>query len=142
MIIRMLDGREIDESELVFDPSTYKVTSAVNGENLTNNIRQSDKARVIPDFDKATDNERAYAEKWFRGHGTQPPPPGSTSTMKIFLQQILTEPLQAPLESLNSQIEQATAKNPTVKILVGLAIAALVIYGLSTLTKAANVVKG
>jgi hypothetical protein len=142
MIIRMLDGREIDESELVFDPSTYKVTSAVNGENLTNNIRQSDKARVIPDFDKATDNERAYAEKWFREHGTQPPPPGSTSTMKIFLQQILTEPLQAPLESLNSQIEQATAKNPTVKILVGLAIAALVIYGLSTLTKAANVVKG
>lgn len=140
--LNLLDGRIIDDSELVFDPTTYKVTHSVDGENLTNNIRQSDKARLIDGFDRAIDNERAFAEKWFREHGTQPPPPGSTSTMLIFLKQIATEPLQAPLESFNNQVDKAVKANPYVKLALGIAIAAVVIYGLSTLTKAANVVKG
>jgi hypothetical protein len=132
MIVTLLDGRTVDSSELVFHPDTYHVF--FNGEDVTNNMRQYDKRQIWPDFDQSVDNERAYAERYFREHGTQPPPTGSSSTFVNFWQQIATDPLAAPLETLDATTSKLW-ENKTVKTVIIIAGIGVALYALSLLLK-------
>lgn len=132
MIVTLLDGRTADSSELTFNSETYHVYW--NGEDVTNNMRQYDKRQIWPDFDQSIDNERAYAEKYFREHGTQPPPTGSSSTFVNFWQQIINDPLQAPLETLDATAAKLTS-NTTIKTLLWIGGIAVALYAVSLLLK-------
>lgn len=132
MIVTLLDGRTVNSDELTFQPETYHVFW--NGEDVTNNMRQYDKRQVFPDFDQSVDNERAYAEQYFRQHGTQPPPTGSSSTFVNFWQQISTNPLQAPLETLDATFAQVTG-NKTIKTVLWIVGIGVALYAVSLLLK-------
>lgn len=142
----LISGGEISDNFLIFDASTYHVFDAATGEDLTYEIKQGDKVRLFDNFDRATDNERAYVEKYKRDNGTAPPPVGSTSTFVHFWNQITTDPLQAPIAAALGQGSSGPGlgENSTAKILKAVAVfaaVALTLYAISTFTKAAAVAK-
>ncbi len=137
MRVTLLDGRSVDSTELVFHPENYHVYYA--GEDVTNNMRQSDKAAIWSDFDRAVDNERSYAEKYVRENGHAPPPAGSTSTFVNFWQQITTDPLSAPLETLNATAAKLTG-NTTIKWVLIIAAVGVGLYAVSLALKAKGAV--
>lgn len=138
--LTLLNGSQVDEQDLVFNEKDYNVFDAFTGENYTNLIRQSDKVRIFPGFDRAKDNERSFVENYVRQNGKQPLPTGSTSIAYNFWQQVTTDPLKAPIAVALGQGasgeglgEGTTSKAiKTVVILAGIGLA---LYALSTLTK-------
>jgi hypothetical protein len=129
------DGRTLSEDEFFFDPETYHFTLA-NDEDVTNLIRQADKIRMIPDFDQNEDLRRLSAERAARG-GTSavnsgaPTPMGPASreeldesTASIFVGQILHDPLAAPIQTLDSTVDQVFASSGVKKLVV---VAALIV---------------
>lgn len=122
--ITMLDGRRIDSDDLTFDRESMRFS--LSGIDVTNNIKQADKVANFPGFDRAKDNERAYVEAYVKSRGQVPPSTGSTSTLGIFTKQITTEPLAAPLESLDKTVGQI-ARSSGVQTII---ITAIIGYGL------------
>jgi len=115
MTITLLDGRMIESETLAFDPETYHFT--LSAEDVTDLIRRADKLAIIPYFDADIENNRIFAENWARTHGGQQPAPiGSTSTWSNFWQQITTDPLAAPLETLNRGLNQLFTAPAAVKL--------------------------
>lgn len=96
----LLDGRTIDQSEVYFDPDALTWTAG-NGEDLTWNLYFRDRQNFA-DFDVQAWNDKVYQARYAAEHGGQNPAPvGSTSTLANFWDQITTDPLDAPLDSLN-----------------------------------------
>lgn len=132
MNVTLLDGRTVDSQDLTFHPENYHVY--YNGEDVTNNMRQSDKAAIWSDFSRATDNERSYAEKYVRENGHNPPPAGSSSTFVNFWQQITTDPLAAPLETLDTTVSKLTG-NSTIRWVLIIAAVGVGLYAISLAVK-------
>lgn len=129
--VTLSDGRKVSTSDIAWDRNTYHFT--VNGEDVTNLLKQADKAANYPGFDRAKDNLRAYNEAYQRRTGQVPQPTGSTSTLYNFAQQILTDPISAPLESLDRTVEQAK-KSTGIQTIATIAGIGLVIWAYRTIT--------
>jgi hypothetical protein len=121
MKITLLDGRTEDTANIYFDPATYHFSDTATGEDLTNQIRRADKQNNWPNFDPYVDNQRIYNET--RQGGVGPLGDLPTSTAGIFADQILTDPLAAPLDALSAGVKQVFASSG-VKTLVIVAIIA------------------
>lgn len=128
MTITLLDGRQVDSGNVFFDDIDYSFKLGGSGENITALIRAADK-RTFNGFDQTKYNDILYAQNYFRIHGTYPDAVGSTSVWANFANQILTDPLAAPLDSLNATVSQALGSSGVQKILIfaGLALVALIV---------------
>ena len=122
MNITLLDSRVIDIAAINFDPSDYSFTvwyADGNGkENITTLIRRADKLRFA-DFDGDFYNNLLYVQKYQREHNGQlPPDVGSTSIWANFVEQILTDPLAAPLATLDNLVDQIFSSTGVKTILI------------------------
>jgi hypothetical protein len=121
--ITFTDGSTADVGDITFDPGSYHFT--YYGKDVTNQLTQSQKAAGWKKFDRAKDNLRAYNESQLK-QGKTPVPTGSTSTIGIFAEQLFTDPLGAPLESLDKKVKQVVTSSGVQTIL----ITAIIGYGL------------
>lgn len=129
----MLNGQRVDASDVEFYPDTYRFF--YKNDDVTNQIRQADKIANWPNFNQAKDNERAYAEAYAAKHGgASPTPTGSTSTVATFIKQIFTEPLKAPSESLQRQVQGSPAVQAGI-VVVTLGLVYLIVAKLTNLGK-------
>lgn len=117
MIITLLDGRQVDASNIFFDDSDYSFKLGGTAEDLTTLIKQADK-KTFSGFDVSVYNDIVYAQHYFAQHGSWPPSVGSTSVWVNFVQQITTDPFAAPLDSLSSAISSAVDSDGFKKILI------------------------
>lgn len=117
MDITLLDGRIVDTANIFFDDTDYSFKLGGTAENITTLIRAQDK-QTFPGFDQSKYNDIVYVQKYFRQHGTYPPDVGSTSIWANFVDQIATNPLQAPLDSLNAGLSNVTGSDAFKKILI------------------------
>jgi len=129
--ITLLDGRVIDADAIVFDPSDYSFSvwyADGNGkENITTLIRRADKFRFAG-FDGDFYNNLLYVQAYQRRHnGALPPELDLDSTWTNFVQQILTDPLAAPLETLDNFVDQIFSSKG-VLIIVGVSAGLLILY--------------
>ena len=132
MTFTLTDGRQVDSTGIYFDANTYHFW--LGSEDITNKVKRADKISNWAKFDATVDNERLYAEKYVRENGKQPPPVGSTSTFKLFVNQITTDPLSAPLEALDKGFKQISG-NSTFRVIAVVAVGVGIIYALSTVAK-------
>jgi hypothetical protein len=121
--ITFTDGSTADVGDITFDPASYHFT--YYGKDVTNKLTQSQKAAGWRNFDRAKDNLRAYEEGQVV-QGKPVVPTGSTSTIGNFTNLIFTDPLGAPLESLDRKVSQV-AKSTGVQTIL---ITAIIGYGL------------
>lgn len=135
MLVDLLDGRSIESSNLRLNEDNYSVSIVSTGEDVTNNLRQNDKAQIFAGFDRAKDNLRSYVEQYRREHnGATPAPTGDTSLWGNFWTQITTEPLRAPLDALNTATD-SIFENNTVRVLTGVALIIAALYAASLLAR-------
>jgi hypothetical protein len=113
--LTLLDSRSVDMSEIYFDPNTYHFSDTATGEDLTNLIRRADKQDNWPAFDPYTDNQRIFNET--RKGGSGPLGDLQTNSGVIFAEQLLTDPLAAPLDALTKGVKEILA-NPGFKTLL------------------------
>lgn len=131
-MIRLIDGTTVDPNQIYFDTVSYHFT--LNGQDITANITRADKIANWPTFDPSVDNTRLYSES--RG-GSGPIADLDTSTLDIFTQQVLTDPLAAPLDALNSGVNKVLASSGVQKIGLVLGVTAAVITILLVLKRKA-----
>lgn len=129
MTITLISGRQVDSSNLFFNQDTYHITLSPTGEDITNDMRRADKISLFNGFDIEKDNTRLYNET--RG-GTGPVPPLETNTAVILGQQLLTDPLAAPLDALNNTVNRVFDAPGIKKLLV---IAAVLVVGVIILKR-------
>lgn len=133
-MITLSDGRQVSLGNIAFDTSTYHFTLIDTGEDVTNLISRADKNANWPDFDPTVDNTRASNEA---AGGSGPVAPLDDSTASIFANQILTDPLAAPINSLkgelNSVVNDITGGSTVGKVALaaGVLLAVAVIVKLS-----------
>lgn len=132
--LTFLDGSTADVGDITFDQGSYHFT--YYNKDVTNLLTQAQKAAGWKSFDRAKDNLRAYNEAQLAKTGKVPPPTGSTSTIALFSEQIFTDPLGAPLESLDRKVAQV-AKSTGVQTLL---VTAVVGYGLFLFLKAKKLI--
>ncbi len=121
-MITLTDGRQVDESHIVFDRATYHFT--INSEDITNLIKPSDKMSNWNDFDISIDNTRLYNER--RG-GVGPVDNLNDSTTSILTDQLLTDPLGAPLDALDKGVNQIIKSRGIQIGLVGVAVVLIIV---------------
>ncbi len=123
MTITLTDGRQVDTAEIFFNPRDYSFTQGSRV--ITNDIRIADK-KTFPEFDVETYNKILYGRRYFQQHGSYPPDL-PTNVLAIFTNQIVTAPLDAPLEALDAGVKRIF-QSTGVKIAVAVAVIGLVIY--------------
>jgi hypothetical protein len=120
-----ISGKSYAVNQLSFDKETYLFTYGDAEIDVTNDIYSKDKQLLVPDFDLATENyRRASANGDYKPGGIQPL---DESTASIFVSQITTDPLAAPLETLNNTFDKLVAA-PGVRKFVLLGFIAVGIY--------------
>lgn len=124
--MQLISNLTIPDSDVSFDPATYHFTQISTGKDITNDIRRIDKIRLVPDFDIERENFRLSDEL---GNGadtghTLGLDPLQDNTAAIFAEQIITDPLAAPLESANN-LAKKLLNSPAVLLTAGVVILAL-----------------
>lgn len=97
--IVLMDGRRVDLSALDFNSDT--LVFMLGDEDVTNLVKRSDKRR-FPGFDDTAENLRIY-----RASHPGVPETGSTSILSNFTSQILTDPLDAPVQMFGDAAKKA-----------------------------------
>lgn len=120
-MITLLDGRSVDPDKIVYDET--RLSFVLMGETITNLIRRADKVSIW-NIDVDRENARIYAESYARDHDGALPKDLNTNTADIFFQQIVEDPLAAPLGALNRAVDRFIAAPAITKILIigGIAI--------------------
>ena len=119
----LLDGRTVVDTAVSFDPVSYHFF--LGGEDITDQIRRTDKLRIVPNFNVERENIRLSEERGAQaGLGNEPL---NDSTGSIFVDQIVNDPLAAPMESFNRQVEKLFALPGFKKLLVVGGIVAVVV---------------
>lgn len=108
-LITLLDNRTVDTDNVSFNRDIYHFRLNDTGEDITAKIRRRDKENNWTGFDATKDNERLYVENYVLEHGVLPPTVGSTSTWAVLANQLLTDPLGAPLEAADAAWEQVVS---------------------------------
>jgi len=107
----LMDGRRVNIEDLDFDVDTHRFFW--NGQDVTNLVKRTDKKR-FPGFDESIENLRIYKEQH-----PGVPETGSTSILGNFVHQIVTDPLDAPLEALQRGVGNAL-ETTTGKVVIAL----------------------
>jgi hypothetical protein len=135
MTITLRDGREVESNDLSFNRNIYHFTRRSTGEDVTNLINRADKLRIVPDFDIDSDLLRSSRERPFSGGGRvvtgpQDIEPLEESTAKIFAEQILNDPLDAPLDTLDAGVKKVFESTGvrTILIFAALGIGAAIYF--------------
>lgn len=123
--ITLISGKQIPAEMVVFDERQYHFF--YQGSDITNDIYRRDKIALVPGFDIERDNYRVSAEK---GSGVRyGNEPLNDSTLDAFGNQILNDPLGAPLETLDAGVKKIMASSGIKTILfAGVAVVALVVF--------------
>jgi hypothetical protein len=123
---KTIDGTIISDELISFDPVSYRFTA--NDQEITAALPQSEKKRLVgSSFDVTKDLYRMSAlRSERRGVGSQGMEALPTSTASYFFEQIVTDPLAAPRESLGNQVNEIFANSGIRKLL----IAGVVVGGL------------
>lgn len=133
-MITLINGGTVGENDILFNEKTYHFTQISTGEDITNEIRRADKVRIVPGFDTEKDLLRASAEKPFSRPGTIASPQDlemlEESTTKIFGQQILNDPLAAPLETLDAGVKKVFESSGVRTILIFAALGIVAVIAL------------
>jgi hypothetical protein len=112
----------INEAELTFNPDNYHF--AFRGQDVTNLISRADKIRLVPDFDIDRENYRLSSELGAGGYGQDAL---NESVGGIFVDQMLTDPLGAPLEALDAGVKKLLDSTGVRILLIGVTIVAMVV---------------
>lgn len=103
MNVTLISGRVVTSQAITFDPSTYKFT--LNGEeDITNDLRRSDKFALVDGFDSQQDNFRLSRERQAE-EGNSHTYDERYSTTGVLKDQILNDPLGAPVEAVTRGAE-------------------------------------
>lgn len=103
MTIHLLDGSFADSNGITFDPATYHFyLRDAQGKQLdiTKDLARVDKRTLVPAFDDARENLRISDEKTGKTYDER------TSTGEIFVDQVIKDPLGAPLDAIKSGADQ------------------------------------
>jgi len=107
MTITLLDGTQVDTSNLTWNQSSYHVfwDSGAGGQvDVTNTMTRAQKLATFPGFDNATDNLRVYNES--KG-GSGPSAPLPTNTASILVSQLYNDPFSAPINQAGQILGKA-----------------------------------
>jgi hypothetical protein len=126
MIVTLLDGRTVDSRDLSLNRDSYRVTY-LGTEDVTRNMRQSDKVSVFSGFSRERDNIRSSDDSRI-AQNLPPVQVGSTSILANFTRQIVTDPLAAPLDYADDKITGRLFKSSTVRLVVLLVVLGAVFY--------------
>lgn len=127
--MKLITGGTIPDSEVTFDPNTYRFTYA--GQDITNQISRAEKLRAVPGFDIERENIRLSLEKPVSGDGVAPTGGQidnadlDDSTLSNLGSQLLNNPFQAPLEAANRLAEQFFALPGLKKVMIVAAVGAV-----------------
>jgi hypothetical protein len=116
-----IDGTVYNTSDIVFD--SISQTFTVGQLDISTNLYRKDQLLwQNAGFDVTAYNNLLYTHHYEATHGGKEPPVlGSTSTLSNFFTDITTDPLSAPLDSLNKGVKQVFASTGIeTLILVGL----------------------
>lgn len=127
MNITLLDGRVLAKADISFDPASQRFYR--DTEEITRLISAKDKAANFAGYDQEKTNELYYSDKYFRETGSLPPETGSTSTVNIFAENLLTKPLDAPLEALDKGVKQIFDSSGVKTIATVVLVAGIVVAG-------------
>lgn len=119
MNITLISGRVVDTDNIAFDVPTHLFT--LDGQDITDDIKRNDKRKFVG-FSDEQENLR-----WFKKNNPNAPETGSTSTLGLFWDQITTDPLDAPLDALDSGIQNILGRTST-KIILGTAAVVVAAY--------------
>lgn len=130
MQIILLDGRTVDTADILFDPAALAngnapvFSLAATGEDLDNNIRQTDMSN-FPGWDQTQWLYWRSAHPTVSGAGAYTGPALPTNVTGITATQLFTDPLAAPAEALSNtgNAVKGALKAPTTYI--GLAVVAV-----------------
>lgn len=105
--IQGINGNNYAVNQISFDPETYLFTYGDAEKDITNDIFSKDKQLLVPDFDLATENyRRASANGDYKPGGMQPL---EENTAVILADQLISDPLAAPLDALSSGFDKVIA---------------------------------
>lgn len=119
-----ISGNAYNVDQIDFDPDTYHFTYGTAQTDITNDLYAKDKYALVPDFDKALENFRRANENGDYKGSTKPL---NESTAGIFVDQLINDPLEAPLESLSNEVGKIV-DNKGVKVIASVAIVGLLVY--------------
>lgn len=118
MKITLTDGRSVWVSNISLLENRFYYF----GEDITGLIRRADKNSYFPEFNPVAENFTSAV------HSTnQSATPLSTNTAGFFAEQIIDDPLDAPLESLANQTKKIFG-NIGVQIFLGIGLIALFVW--------------
>jgi hypothetical protein len=116
----LIDGSTVNSADVQLANDNWHFSQISNGRDLTYLLYTRDK-NTFPGFDIVTYNNSLSGR----------PDPGSTSILGTLGNQLLTDPLGAPLDALNSGVKQIFASSGVQTILV----AALVVVAVAVFIK-------
>lgn len=120
-----ISGKGYAVNGISFDAETYHFTYGETDVDITNDITRADKLLLVPDFDITKENYRLSSELGnYKPGGIQPL---DDSTASNFVKQITTDPLAAPLDTLNKTVDKLIAA-PGLRKLALLGFLGLAIY--------------
>lgn len=130
-----ISGKNYLVERIEFDDDTYHFFSgdALSGQDITDDIYRADKLLLVPDFNVTTENYRISSERGaYKPGGTQPL---DDSTASNFVTQITTDPLAAPLETLNNTFDKLVAAPGARKLVLVAFLGLAVFFALKQATK-------
>jgi hypothetical protein len=124
----LLDGTTVAVSSISLSNNRFYV----GGEDITPKLRLND-MRTFSGFDEKKHLARLSDDRIIRQGGT-PKPVDTRGTWELFGNQLLNEPLDAPLEALDSAVKKVVDSSG-IKSIVVLAVAGLVAFAIITKAK-------
>lgn len=114
---RLSDNREVNDDSIQLDRTTYRVYA--NSEDITNKLSRAEKKRLFPDFNEQLDNDRLSNERKARhGEAVGSIEPLPESTALEFVDNIVTDPFSAPIESLSNKANEFFGASGIIKLLL------------------------
>lgn len=122
-----ISGKFYLVNDLDFDADSYHFIYGNYQQDVTNDITRADKMLLVPDLDIDKENRRLSLEKRDGSGGTGIAEKLDESTTSILVDQLITDPLGAPIEALNNGFDKLVA-SPGVRKLALLGFLGLVVY--------------
>ncbi len=104
-VFHLLNGDNINSSDVGFNVSAYQFTQLSTGLDITTLLPIADK-RQFPDFDATIYNKIVYFQHYQDTHaGASPPEIGSASIWSNFAHQLYPNPLGATLDEVSTVVD-------------------------------------
>ncbi len=107
--LTLTNGESVLVDAIDFNATTYLFK--IGNRDITNLIRRADKNYYFPEFDPLRDNIRLST-------GNATTAQLETSTGRIFLEQITTDPLDAPLDAFDAAVDKVIGSSGIQTVLI------------------------